>query len=295
MAYATGLNQRARNQLLSNNISAQDQSISETNLSLIANLRYVQEYVANFLPLNLIPKNNPFFTGNMTSTTGGSISISSTLAVPTVTSDTNFTGSLTIQSQPVSTIIVGEIQMTLSSTPPPNFLLCNGQSVSKTTYQDLFNIIAYDYGGSGDNFNLPNLQSRYPIGANGFQNVPVSNFATGNGSSGAINTYSSIGGITIPTWSEVPIHNHNINDPRHNHPVYNYSPQLCTYMGDPVVQGINAITGTANEIITTTVQTGITVLKTGTNISTLPDDPISYLKGVNISLPYVAVNYCIAY
>jgi microcystin-dependent protein len=232
----------------------------------------------------------------MTSTTGGSISILSNLSVPTITSNTNITGSLTIQYQPVSTVIVGEVRMTLSNTPPPNFLLCNGQSVLKTDYPNLFSVIGYNYGGSGANFNLPNLQSRYPIGANGFNGVPQSNFATGNGESGANNTYSSIGGNTLPTWSEVPIHSHNISDPQHAHANSNYSPSKTSFEGDPGTLFIDAVEYTGHDPIdTSTNVTNLTVSSTGTNLAPVPNDTVSSLKGVNVSLSYVAVNYCIAY
>jgi microcystin-dependent protein len=295
MAYASGLNQRVRNQLLSTNISAQDQSITETNLSLLANLKYVQDYINHFLQVDLLSPNNPNFTGNMTSTTGGNISILSTLAVPTIASNTNFTGSVTVQSQPVSTVIVGEIQMTTAENPPPGFLLCNGQSVSKANYQDLFDVIAYDYGGSGANFNLPNMQSRFPIGANGFQNIPVSNFAAGNNSIGANNTYNSIGGNTVPTWSAVPPHTHNLSDPGHVHGNSNYRPAKCTQTGNPTIPRDYCLVTNTNALSTDNSFTGFGTLTTGTDIAPTFLDPISNLPGVNISLPYVAVNYCIAY
>lgn len=40
---------------------------------------------------------------------------------------------------------------------PSGYLVCNGQSLNKTTYANLFNAIGYTYGGSGNNFNVPNL------------------------------------------------------------------------------------------------------------------------------------------
>lgn len=44
---------------------------------------------------------------------------------------------------------------------PAGYLLCNGASVNKNTYSDLFDAIGYTYGGSGENFNLPNLIERF--------------------------------------------------------------------------------------------------------------------------------------
>lgn len=56
-------------------------------------------------------------------------------------------------------IPVGVIRMWASNstnaTPPEHYLVCAGQSVSKTTYPKLFSVIGYRFGGSGDNFTLP--------------------------------------------------------------------------------------------------------------------------------------------
>ena len=38
------------------------------------------------------------------------------------------------------------------------WLLCDGRSLKKSDYLDLFNVIGYTHGGSGDNFSLPNLK-----------------------------------------------------------------------------------------------------------------------------------------
>ncbi len=58
----------------------------------------------------------------------------------------------------------GDLKATARSTAPGGWLLCYGQSVSKTTYPDLFDAIGYIYGGSGDNFNVPDLRGRIPVG-----------------------------------------------------------------------------------------------------------------------------------
>lgn len=42
--------------------------------------------------------------------------------------------------------------------------LCNGQGLSTATYEDLFALIGYHYGGSGGTFNLPNMRGRVVIG-----------------------------------------------------------------------------------------------------------------------------------
>lgn len=42
-------------------------------------------------------------------------------------------------------------------TIPAGFLIADGRSLKKAEYTELFDVIGYTYGGSGDNFNLPNF------------------------------------------------------------------------------------------------------------------------------------------
>jgi len=44
---------------------------------------------------------------------------------------------------------------------PSGFLVCDGSLVSTTTYSDLFAAISYSWGGSGANFNIPDLRGRF--------------------------------------------------------------------------------------------------------------------------------------
>lgn len=57
------------------------------------------------------------------------------------------------------------------STAPDGWLLCDGAAVSRTTYAELFAIIASAYGnGDGSTtFNLPNLKGRAPVGLDAAQ------------------------------------------------------------------------------------------------------------------------------
>lgn len=64
------------------------------------------------------------------------------------------------------TLPIGAIMPFGSDTIPENWLLCNGQAVSRTDYQELFNTIGTNFG-SGDGFttfNLPDLRKRVPVG-----------------------------------------------------------------------------------------------------------------------------------
>jgi microcystin-dependent protein len=58
----------------------------------------------------------------------------------------------------------GIISQFAGASAPPGYLLCQGQTLSTTTYSNLFSAIGYTYGGGGADFKVPDLQSRIPVG-----------------------------------------------------------------------------------------------------------------------------------
>jgi microcystin-dependent protein len=70
--------------------------------------------------------------------------------------------------------IPGEIRAFAGTTPPDGWLLCDGSSVSRSTYAGLFYVISTAYGtADGTSFNLPDLRGRFLRGAdNGAGNDP---------------------------------------------------------------------------------------------------------------------------
>jgi len=71
---------------------------------------------------------------------------------------------------------------------PTGFLLCNGASVSRTTYSDLFNVIGTAFGtASGTTFNLPDFQGRFLRGRDN---------SAGRDDTAASRTAQSTGGAT---------------------------------------------------------------------------------------------------
>jgi microcystin-dependent protein len=60
---------------------------------------------------------------------------------------------------------IGSVYMYCSSTAPLGSLLCDGASYSTSTYPALFGVIGYSFGGSGGTFNVPDLRSRFVVGA----------------------------------------------------------------------------------------------------------------------------------
>jgi len=61
----------------------------------------------------------------------------------------------------------GGIMVYLGTTDPNGWLICDGRSVSQSTYQSLFNLIGSTYGTGtgGASFNIPNLKSVFVCGA----------------------------------------------------------------------------------------------------------------------------------
>lgn len=96
------------------------------------------------------------------------------------------------------TLPIGSITAYGGESIPTNWLKCNGSEVSRTEYQELFEVIGTTYG-SGDastTFNVPNISERVIVGSAG-----DGEFATGN-----------IGGEKehALTVDEMPSHKHGV-------------------------------------------------------------------------------------
>ena len=56
----------------------------------------------------------------------------------------------------VETVPVGSyVNYSSLNTVPDGFMVCDGRSLKKSEYPELFAVIGYTYGGSGENFNIP--------------------------------------------------------------------------------------------------------------------------------------------
>lgn len=133
---------------------------------------------------------------------------------------------------------------------PLGFLLCNGASYLTTDYPGLFNAIGYTWGGSGANFNVPDIRGRASVGA-------------GAGAGLTNRVVAAKGGEETHALTSAETGNHahglNWNDPGHNHnAVYShyvdYSSNL--YL-TPGTSGTRWSTWTAGAPITQAAVTGI--------------------------------------
>lgn len=62
---------------------------------------------------------------------------------------------------------VGSIIQFAGTKAPEGWLLCDGSTHQKSGSKgELFKVVGYTYGGSGNNFKVPDLRSTFPMGAN---------------------------------------------------------------------------------------------------------------------------------
>lgn len=110
------------------------------------------------------------------------------------------------------TVPVGAISDFAGTSAPTGWLLCYGQAISRTTYDDLFAVIATTFGvGDGSTtFNLPDLRGRVSAGQDDMGGTSANRLT---GTSGGVDgdTFGATGGAETHTLTEaeMPSHDHN--------------------------------------------------------------------------------------
>jgi microcystin-dependent protein len=102
----------------------------------------------------------------------------------------------------------GVISQFAGTTAPIGYLLCQGQTLTTTSYPDLFAVLGYTYGGSGTSFKIPDLQNRVPVGRGS------GTFASLNSTGGAETVAISIAQMPVHTHTQ-DSHNHSQNSHSH--------------------------------------------------------------------------------
>jgi microcystin-dependent protein len=176
---------------------------------------------------------------------------------------------------------VGDIKMSVHNTDFYGWLKCDGRSVSRTTYADLFAIIGTSFGSSsGTTFNLPDCRGRV-LGTLG-QGAGLTNRTLGQNAGEETHTMTTAEmpahthtGTTVSNGSHnhtgtidsSGTHAHTITDPGHTHS-WNYGIE-----GDDSGNGgsygeFTAIPGTVTSSIASAT-TGITVNSAGEHTHTM--------------------------
>ena len=172
-----------------------------------------------------------------------------------------------------STMPAGLINAFDLSSAPAGYLLCNGASVSKTTYPELFSAIGYRHGGSGNNFNLPNLQGKMLLGVN-------SSHALG-----------STGGAETKTLQKtnLPSHKHSVssNITYQRHRKNNELQGGSDYI--PINNVQVALTGYSPLVVDYAAH-----LQSDTTSFSTDSDSVGNGTPVEIMNPYIAINYYIS-
>jgi len=102
--------------------------------------------------------------------------------------------------------IVGTVWPVMTTTIPVNMLLCDGSTHQRVDYPGLYAVIDATFILNADQFKVPDLLGRVPIGAG--QGFGLPNYAMG------AKAGEHQHNLTI---QEMPAHDHNVNDPGHQH------------------------------------------------------------------------------
>jgi microcystin-dependent protein len=150
------------------------------------------------VPLTMGPGLSPASVGLILE---GSVPLSTAAFSPSCGTGLILTGEVVLE---VDDVLTGMIVPYAGSTAPSGYLLCNGASVSQTTYAALYALIGTTFGpASGGNFTLPNLTGMVPVGLDPSGAV-LPNWAP-------VDLGTVIGGYEVGlSIAEMPAHSHQV-------------------------------------------------------------------------------------
>jgi len=180
-----------------------------------------------------------------------------------------------------SGVVIGSVQMFAGLIAPSGYHLCDGSTISRTTYASLFNIIGTTYGvGNGSTtFNLPNFKGRVPVGYDATQIEFDSIGETGGAKTHQITTSEMPSHTHTFTGNALPSHAHNYTRDGYN----DQEVASNTVLGDDEYVADNETDTTNN---TSSVSAGT---PSGTNSSEGGN------TAFNIMNPYITLLYIIKY
>ena len=122
-----------------------------------------------------------------------------------------------------SVVPTGTILMTGVATADSGYLICDGTAYSRTSYSALFTKIgtAFGNGDGSSTFNVPNLQSKFPMGKGSSDNIGDTNGSFTQTPTGTNSAQTFTGNAFTPSGSvSVAVNNHTLTEaqmPSHSH------------------------------------------------------------------------------
>ena len=185
-------------------------------------------------------------------------------------------------------IVVGDVKYSVRNLDHDGWLYCDGRSVSRTEYADLFSIIGTSFGSqSGTTFNLPNCKGRV-IGAVG-AGAGLTGRTLGDtvGAESHMMTTNQMPSHThTGTTDSSGTHTHTITDPGHTHTQNTINDDFNNSGGSPPgFAADSAGSRTWSNINNNT--TGITINSAGAHTHTFTTDATGSGQSFNIMQPTI--------
>lgn len=126
-----------------------------------------------------------------------------------VNAATSITKAMLVAAVQESIAPAGSILLYGGSSAPAGWLLCNGATLSTTTYGTLFAVVGYTYGGSGGNFLLPSMTNKFAFGGTpgvgtGSTTITTANLPVHSHANSAVSLATSHSHTISPPASEYP-------------------------------------------------------------------------------------------
>jgi microcystin-dependent protein len=179
---------------------------------------------------------------------------------------------------------IGEIRAFCFDYEPVGWIFCDGRSLPCASNETLFSVIQYTYGGSGNNFNIPNIKGKVLVGS-GQLMYP----SQGSGNIYTVGMDKDSGeGVTLSA-NTVPPHNHGFSVRYVNNAPWGSLTKI------PAAGSFISNSGTD----TTPIKGGKNyVVAGGTALKPLNSSSLTSFGGPNTEAhenrpPYLALNYCI--
>lgn len=118
-----------------------------------------------------------------------------------LTNSTGEGGNLWGAAPTPDSIPAGFMMMYAGGTVPTGWLLCDGSSYTTAGKAGLYAVIGYTYGGSGPDFNVPDLRGRAGAGL---------------GTNADVNALADNDGIALASRTPKIVHSHTHADPQYN-------------------------------------------------------------------------------